>query len=70
VRPELGPSPPVLLPPQREVLCGVQNLAAVVELACAQERGLCQQWTECSSVARPFDDCLAERETLCRLVVY
>ncbi|MEY2930664.1 MAG: hypothetical protein RL033_1413 [Pseudomonadota bacterium] len=63
--PERGPSPPVVTPPTRAPLCGVQNLAAVVVQACAQERGLCEQWQECG-VPQSFEDCVLGRETRCR----
>jgi len=69
-------APPVYGPPQGvtgasgsaplSALCGEDRFADVVESACAQERGLCEQWAECASVSTPLDDCIAEREAACQ----
>jgi len=65
VRPEPVPSPLVVVEPASGPLCGEASLAEVVALYCAQERELCQQWAECSTVFTPAEQCVAERESLC-----
>jgi hypothetical protein len=46
-------------------LCGMDRFAEEVAVACAQERGVCEQRAECASIAASFEDCLVERDTTC-----
>lgn len=70
VRPGTGsgpsePSQPAGPAPGAE-LCGLENLAAVVELACSLEAGLCASWSQCDGVFTPFESCVAERTGACQ----
>jgi hypothetical protein len=67
VRPEDGsPRTTTPPPPVSVALCGVENFAAVIELACARERGLCQRWAQCPEVSTPTEECVVERESECQ----
>jgi hypothetical protein len=63
-RSESGRSPTGSAP--MTALCGADSFAAVVELACTQERGLCERWAQCAGIFTPLEDCVAEREAKCQ----
>jgi hypothetical protein len=66
--PESGTSEPVEDPAGSAplaVLCGLDRFDEVVAIACAQERGVCEQQAKCAGVSTSFEDCLGEGEARC-----